>query len=93
MDAFNPNRIPPCVRSALDNYRLHGLWPGDTTHRLLTGDVFGAFARADDETRAAMPAILEYIARNMPTEAFGTPVRVRTWMDSQAAARMRSRSA
>lgn len=87
MDVLDPDRIPPCVRNAIDQYQMHGLWPGDTTHRLLTGDVFGAFERADDETRAALPAVIAYIVKSVHPNARGSAARVSAWLNLRAASR------
>lgn len=86
-DPLDPDRIPPTVRYAIDSYQMHGLWPGDTMHALLSGDAFTAFRRADNETRGALPAVIAYIDRTVHPMAYGSPVKVRDWLALRAAAR------
>jgi hypothetical protein len=85
MDALDFERIPPLVKRGIDNYQLYGLRPGDTVLALLSGDMYAAFTRADDDTRAALAEIIGYIVRTV-TE-YGTPARVRDWLALRAAAR------
>jgi hypothetical protein len=76
----SPERIPATTRRTLDDYAAHGLPPGQCLCALLAGDLFGAFARADAETAAAMPAIVAYIHCHMDRAAWGSELRVSSWL-------------
>lgn len=75
----SPDRIPPAIRSGLDRYAKDGIRPGDCLYAILCGDLFGAFARADPETRDAMPAIVVHIENRLPGACGGEDV-VERWI-------------
>ena len=76
--------IPPAIRAGLDRYQL-GIPTGDCLRAILSGDLYAAFARADPDTTAAMPAIVGYIVRHLPTASYGDPKRVAVWLARHAA--------
>ncbi len=85
---YDPDRIPPLTRQTLDDYAKHGMQPGDCLRAVLAGDLFAAFARADDLTAAAMPAIVVYV-RRLPAAAWGSYQVVQAWIDARAAERLK----
>jgi hypothetical protein len=84
---YEPDRIPPMIRQTLDDYGKRGLPPGDCLRAVLCGDLFLAFARADDETSTAMPAIIVYITERLPAGSFGNYALVADWIAARKAER------
>jgi len=79
LDPRDYGRIPPAIRAGLDRYAEHGLRGGNTLHAILCGDLFGAFARADPETQAAMPAIVAYVVNDF-FAPYGSAASVEAWI-------------
>lgn len=76
----SPDRIPPAIRASLDRYASAGIRTSDCLRHILAGDLFSAFARADAETSAAMPAIVAYIAIRLPAACHGSEELVEAWI-------------
>jgi len=74
-----PERIPPLVMRGLAEYRDHGLRPGHFLAGALAGDLFGAMARADQPSMLALPAIVSWIKRELPGDAWGSYAYVDAW--------------
>lgn len=84
---YDHDRIPPMVRQTLDDYGKHGLQPGAGVRAILAGDLFGAIARVDVDTMAALPAIVTYVERFLPRNSYGTSERVDAWIAERATER------
>lgn len=76
----SPDRIPPEIRAALDFYAESGIRTCPCLHAVLEGDLFAAFARADNETMLALPAIVAYIRAQLPPGSYGSPEVVARWI-------------
>jgi hypothetical protein len=77
----SPDRIPPAIRASLDLYATEvRIRPGHCVSAILAGDLYGAFARADPETRDAMPAIVAYIHSQLPAACHGSEDAVDRWI-------------
>lgn len=77
---LSPDRIPPAIRAGLARYAECGVRTGACLQAILAGDLFGAFARADPETRDAMPAIVAYIHGRLPAACHGSEAIVERWI-------------
>jgi len=83
----SPERIPPIVLRRLVDYRDHGLRPGPFLSAALAGDLYGALAQAAVEDRGspdpvhtlAIPAIADWIKRELPGPAWGSYEYVGSW--------------
>jgi hypothetical protein len=53
---------------------------GRCVSAILAGDLFSAYARADPETRDAMPAIVAYIHSRLPAACYGSEGQVERWI-------------
>lgn len=73
----SPDRLPKEIRNGIDRYAQAGIRTGDCLYRILAGDLFGAFSRADDRT---MPAIVAYIANQLPSVCHGSEAIVNRWI-------------
>ncbi|GMA17020.1 hypothetical protein [Deinococcus metallilatus] len=72
-------RIPARSVDVLEKYVNKGGELSGFFYKLLSGDVFGAAATADEENAAAMGAMLALIASDFPGDCYGTPEAVRAW--------------
>jgi hypothetical protein len=72
--------IPERIRRALDSYQHAGLRPGDCLYAVLTNDLRRAFAFADVEVAASMPAIMLYVNSRLPCECWGSQPIVEAWL-------------
>lgn len=77
---LSPERIPPAIRAGLDRYAKAGIRPGGCLYAILTNQLFKAFANADLETQLAMPAIVAYIASELPAGCCGSKDLVEDWI-------------
>lgn len=77
---LSPDRVPPAIRLRLDMYATMRVGPGHCVAAILAGDLYGAFARADPETRDAMPAIVAYIHSQLPAACHGSEDAVERWI-------------
>lgn len=84
---YDPDRVPPLIRETLDDYGKHGTPPGDCTRAILCGDLYLAYARADDETASSMPAIVRYIEERLPAGSFGSRELVADWLATRLSER------
>lgn len=75
-----PGHMPERTKRALDDYATAGLRTGDCLYSVLSNDLRGAFARADPEVAAAMPAIITYVCSCLPSRCWGSPAAVEAWL-------------
>lgn len=75
-----PEAVPARIRRSLDDYAASGLPTGACLRAVLSNDLRQAFARADVEVAAAMPAILAYISSRLPFGSWGSPEAVDAWI-------------
>lgn len=75
-----PEAVPPRLKRSLDDYAMHGLRTGDCLYAVLCNDLRMAFARADHEVAAAMPAILAYVNATLPCSSWGSAAAVEGWL-------------
>lgn len=73
--------VPPAIAAGLDRYAQHAIPPGDCLRHVLEGDLFGAFARADPTTAAAMPAIVAAITSRLHSSTWGSPEAVSRYIE------------
>lgn len=72
--------IPERIQRSIDLYVTERLAPGSGVQSILAGDLFGAIDRADDEVRAALPAIVTYIRCKTPQGCHGSASAVVRWL-------------
>jgi hypothetical protein len=74
--------IPAHMRGAVIRYLENGIPPGGFLTAVLSNDLMGAFAKADDENATAMRGWAMFVHNHMPTGAHGSPDKVRAWLAS-----------
>lgn len=72
--------IPVHTKDILDRYVQRRYSPGGFLTCVLSNDLFGAVAQADEENRAALPDIVSYIYCNLPAMAWGNRETVRDYL-------------
>jgi hypothetical protein len=65
-------KIAPLTMKALMNWGQHGLHPGDFVTAVLTNDLQGAVARADDQNRPMIDVICRFVHNQMPRGCHGS---------------------
>ena len=71
---------PAGIVSGIDRY-CQGIPPGSCLRCILQNDLYGAFARADPDTAAAMGSIVAYIANRLPSSTYGSPEAVSRYLE------------
>lgn len=69
--------VPEHLQHGLMLYVMHHVRPGSGLTAILTGDLFEAFARADEMTVAGLPAVIKFLVNQVPGNVYGTKERVR----------------
>lgn len=76
--------IPQHMRGAVRRYFLEGIPPGSFLTAVLTNNLMDALGYADDDNRHALPSYGEFLYNHVPAASFGSPDRVKAWIDSFA---------
>ena len=61
-------------------YVEHRVAPCGFLCAVLTNDLQGAFAKADDKNRQRMLEIVRYVYNELPSECWGSKEKVKTWL-------------
>ena len=69
----------PWWELALLRWMKYAQDPGDCLRAILTNDLFGAYERADEFTKADMDLIVKFIYNKLPWDCWGSKERVSTW--------------
>jgi len=72
--------IPPLVRETLDEYVRIGRPPGGFVRAVLENKLIGAYGAADQESTAAMHAIVMYVYHHVPEVCLGSREVVDAWI-------------
>lgn len=72
--------VPERTLYSLDMYVRYGIETGGFLKAVLTNDLFGAMARADDENLRNLPAITALIYNKLPAGSWGNEKRMWDWM-------------
>jgi hypothetical protein len=80
----NKMEIKEITLDGIKNYVEHGIPPGDFLRAFLENDLKEAFFRADDENQKAMFEIVKYCYNEIPHICWGSPEKVRNWIEEKA---------
>lgn len=75
----NQECFGPWWEDALLRWVKYGMDPGDCLRAILSNDLFGAFGRADEFTKADMDLIVKFIYNQLPGDCWGSSERVSAW--------------
>jgi hypothetical protein len=76
------NTIPAEIRESLRRYVEEHIATGSFLAAVLSNDLFGAVARADDDNAKLIPAIVSYIYNQLPAHCYGSPDKYRKWTEN-----------
>ena len=74
--------LPENIKQSIDLYVEKGIPAGSCTEAILSNDLFEAFSRADEVTRAGMFQILQYIYLNTPRGCWGSRETYSDWIEA-----------
>ena len=72
--------IPEYMHSAILNYLLHRLQPGDFLLGVLSNDLAKAVGHADANNRGFLPNYVTFLYNYVPSECWGNEVKVLQWL-------------
>ena len=81
------HEVRPDILDSIRRYAEHGVPTGSFLRAVLENDLREAFGRADDDNREAMFHIVRFCWNEIPGDCWGTPARVKAWIDKHAEAR------
>jgi hypothetical protein len=71
--------VPEHIRGGLIRFVDHGILPGGFLQAVLSNDLPEACARADDENRPRLFAIVRWLWNEAPATCWGSPEAMRAW--------------
>jgi hypothetical protein len=74
--------IPDRMMAGLQRYINDHVPVGDFLTAVLRNDLMEAVNRADEENMANLPAYVGYLYNEAPSSCFGSPERVRKWLEA-----------
>lgn len=83
---MNYERIKPEILDAIRRYADEHCPVGNFLTAVLCNDLTEAVGRADDENIRVLPEIVCYCYNEIPCSCWGSPERVRAWLDGKKAA-------
>jgi hypothetical protein len=83
MPRFDLLNIPHDTMESLRLYVERRIPPGGFLLAVLSNDLMAAFSRADERNIAAMFDIVYYIYNKIPAACWGSPERVREWLQNK----------
>ena len=83
--------IRPDIVTAIRRYADEHCPVGGFLTAVLSNDLREAFRRADDDNRAGLGAIVAYCWWEIPGDCWGSPERVRAWLEARPAESKESR--
>ena len=73
-------KLPERFRGGMERYLEHGIMPGHFMTAVLENNLSESFARADDEARQLLFAIVSFCYNELPLTAWGSAEKVRGWV-------------
>ena len=73
--------IPPHLHAGIVRYIDSGVQPGGFLTAVINGNLFDAYALADQSSKAAIPTIVEWFRQHAPTNSYASPNSVHFWVD------------
>ena len=74
-------KMPDYTKDRIDAYVSDGVPPGGFLQAVLANDLREAFGRADENNRGAMFDIVSYCWNKIPGECWGSPEKVKAWIE------------
>ena len=80
---YHETKIPEATRTALHLYIHNGNLPGRFLTSVFENKLKQTYANADDCNLLAIPAIVHYLYNNAPSQCWGSPEAVTTWVEQK----------
>lgn len=77
------NKMKPAVRNGIDRYVEDRCPPGSFLTAVLSNDLKESFGRADEENIRDMFEIVSYCYNEIPFDCWGSPERVKHWLEGR----------
>lgn len=71
--------IPQYTKNAIDKWVSKGIRPGSFVEAVLSNDLMGAFAKADDTNMYYMLDIIRYVYNEIPADCQGSKEKFKAW--------------
>tara|TARA_Y100000296_G_C5169952_1_gene256732 strand:- start:161 stop:481 length:321 start_codon:yes stop_codon:yes gene_type:complete len=83
-DMANPDysKLPLALQYGMKRYLENGSPTGDFLNAVLSNDLLGAVSRADDKNVKLLPEIVRWMHWEIPSNAWGSQEKVKSWEDS-----------
>ena len=75
------SKIPEGSRGGLRRYMEHRIEPGHFLMAVLSNDLYGAVARADDTNQAALVDYVKWLCNYADSRSWGSRERVKDWLN------------
>jgi hypothetical protein len=75
--------INPSIKESLDRYVQHRIPTGGFLEAVLCNDLFGAVRKADHINKTQLPEICSYIYMDIPGNCWGSPQKVKEWLEGR----------
>ena len=83
LDAMTDYAIPDTLTEGLERYLCDHIVPGSFLLAVLSNDLLEAVNRADEDSRRALSDLVVFLVNNAPAAAWGSPERVRIWLEAR----------
>ena len=84
--------IPESTRGAIERYVVNRIRTGGFLYAVLTNDLRGAMATADNDNLAALKVIVGFLHNEVPGICWGSADRVRLWLDPECGNKIKKES-
>jgi hypothetical protein len=78
---LNYTSVPAHLVEGLRRYFEHGIAPGSFLRAVLENDLAEAVRRGDPESLGRIRAIVSFLDMEAPAPSWGSPEKVRAWID------------
>ena len=78
--SWNGQEVPIHTQESLENYLIHGYPPGSFVTAVLTNDLYGVVARADNINKQNLIAITDWVINHAPSMSWGSHELMELWI-------------
>ena len=78
----NYSKLPVGLQDGMQRYIEKGFQTGHFLNAVLSNDLFGAVSRADGTNIKLIPEIVRWMHWEIPSNAWGSQEKVKSWEDS-----------
>lgn len=78
------DNIPPHMAGGVARYIVHGIRPGKFLQAVISGDLFGAAACADDMNRTCLRNYCNFFHNFSPSDCYGSAEKMEQWIEKRS---------